>query len=405
MGSAFEAFRRLGAAAFVLEAILAAIVVDALLLAFIMVRRSYRKRYFAKRDARVFEFRQKWDALISGEIPYESWRKKPFDLRIVETIALDAFEAAGPEESSRLLKFLRTSGLIEKRIFEARHHRGWRRKRALVALGRTRAPEGIAALAEGLRDRDAETRLAALRGLGRVACPEAGREILIWVGEVGLAVPALPLQSALIQSCAERPQLLLPYLQHAEGPVREVLGRVLGEVASPSLGMDLLQFAEDDLDELRAAAARGLSHTQSGLALGALSALAQDPVWFVRLRAIVSLGKLHPRGAIPPLLRGLTDSNRLVRLRAAEALVEFQADMVQVFEQAVATRDRYGLHAFLTAVENAGLRQKIEAEVGSCAHFTEEEKNQLLEVLLTGKLPEGQPSASGIPATGMVSGP
>jgi len=36
---------------------------------------------------------------------------------------------------------------------------------------------------------------------------------------------------------------------------------------------------------------------------------------------------------------------------------------------------------------------------------TEEERNHLLEVLLTGKLPEGQPSASGIPATGMVSGP
>src|SRR5437870_8591241 len=152
-----------------------------------MVSRSYSKMYFAQSDTRVFQFRQKWDALISGAIPYESWRKKPFDRRIVETIALDAFEAAGPEESSRLLKFLRTSGLIEKRIFEARHHRGWRRKRALVALGRTRAPEGIAALAEGLRDRDAETRLAALRGLGRVACPEAGREILIWVGEVGLA--------------------------------------------------------------------------------------------------------------------------------------------------------------------------------------------------------------------------
>ncbi len=405
MGSVFESFRRLGPAAFVLEAILAAVVADALLMGFILLRRTYRKRYFAKRDACVFEFRQNWDALISGKIPLESWRKKPFRRRIVEAIALDAFEAAGPEESARLLKFLRGSGLIEKRIFEARHHRGWRRHRALVALGRTRAPEGIRALGEGLRDNNVETRLAALRGLGRMACPEAAEEILAWVGEAGLNVPPLPLQGALIQCSAERPQLLLPYLRHAEGPVREVLGRVLGEVASPSLGMDLLQFAEDDLDELRAAAARGLSHTQAGLALGALSALAQDPVWFVRLRAIISLGKLHQRGAIPPLLRGLTDSNRLVRLRAAEALVEFQADIVQVFEQALATRDRYGLHAFLTAVENAGLRQKIEAEVGSCTHVTEEEKNQLLEVLLTGKLPEGQPSALGIAATGIGSRP
>ncbi len=403
MGSAFEAFRRLGPAAFVLEAILAAIVVDALLLAFIMVRRSYRKRYFAKRDARVFEFRQKWDALISGEIPYESWRKKPFDRRIVETIALDAFEAAGPEESSRLLKFLRTSGLIEKRIFEARHHRGWRRKRALVALGRTRAPEGIAALAEGLRDRDAETRLAALRGLGRVACPEAGREILIWVGEVGLAVPALPLQSALIQSCAERPQLLLPYLQHAEGPVREVLARVLGEVATPSLGMDLLQFAEDDLDELRAAVARALSHVQPGLALDVLAELATDPVWFVRLRAIVSLGKISHRGAAPLLLRGLTDSNRLVRLRAAEALLDLKAEMVAIFEQAVASRDRYGLHAYLTALENAGLRPQLEAELAADSRFSNQARNSLLEVLRTGTLPAEQPTPADFASAGTAS--
>ncbi len=403
MDSAFETFRRLGPAAFVLKAIFAVIAADALLLGFILLRRTYRKRYFAKRDACVFELRQTWDALISGKIPFETWRNKPFQRRIVETIALDAFEAAGPEESARLLKFLRTSGLIEKRVFEARHHRGWRRLRALVALGRTRALEGIPALSEGLRDRDTETRLAALRGLGRIACPEAAEEILTWLGEVGLNVPPLPLQNALIQSAAERPQLLLPYLRHAEGPVRELLGRVLGEVASPSVGMDLLQFVDDDLDELRAAAARGLSHTQAGLALEALSELARDPVWFVRLRAIVSLGKFRRRDAVPTLMHGLTDSNRLVRLRAAEALVEFDTDMVPIFEQAVATRDRYGLHAFLTALENAALRQKLEAQLVSSTCVAEEQKNRLLEVLLTSKLPAKDAAPAVIAAAGKAS--
>lgn len=400
MASVFDTFRKLSPAAFVLRAIVAAIVADALLLGFILLRRAYRKRHFAKRDACVFEFRQKWEALISGQIPFEQWRKNPFRRRVVEEIALDAFESAGPAESSRLLKFLRTSGLIEKRIFEARHHRGWRRHRALVALGRTRAPEGIPALSEGLRDANSKIQLAALRGLGRMACPEAAVEILGWVGEAGLQVPALPLQNALIQSVAERPQLLIPYLRHSEGPVREVLGRVLGEVASPSLGLELLQFAEDDLDELRAAAARGLSHTQSGLALVALNELAQDKVWFVRLRAIISLGLLHQRGAIPALLRGLSDSNRLVRLRAAEGLVEFHSDMVHVFEQAVATRDRYGVHAFLTAIENADLRQRIEAELTASTHIKQEEKDQLLEVLLTGKLPSAGPESTETSAAG-----
>lgn len=389
MASAFETFRRLGPAAFVVKAIISVIVADLLLLGFIMLRRTYRKRYFAKRDARLFEIRERWDALISGEIPYATWRTKPSDRQLVETMVLDAFEVAGPEESARLLKFMRASGLVEKCISDARNHQGWRRHRALVALGRTRAPEGIPALAEGLRNRNPETRLAALRGLGQMACPEAAVEILNWVGEAGLVVPALPLQSALIHTCAERPQVLLPYLQHAETSVREVLGRVLGEVATSSVGAEVLQFAEDNLPELRAAAARALSYAEPGLAVNVLSELARDPIWFVRLRAIVSLGKLGHGTAIPFLLHGLTDSNRLVRLRAAEALMDLNTEMAPIFEQVVATRDRYGLHAYLTALENAGLQAKMEAGIKAMRLTSKRGKAVLLEVLRTGTmLPE-----------------
>jgi HEAT repeat protein len=387
MVSIFKDLWRLGPAALVLKAIFAALIANGLLLAFILFRRAYRKWYFARRDARVYKVRQNWDALISGKIPFDKWRKDSFERRIVETVALDAFEAAGPEESARLLKFLRNSGLIEKRIFEARHHTGWRRMRSLVALGRTRAPEGIPALSEGLRDRNPETRLAALRGLGRMASPKAAEEILDWVSEKGLKVPELPLQGALVQCCAERPQLLLPHIHRATGRVREVLGRVLGEVATPSLGADLLQFAGDDLDELRAAAARAMSRGQSALAPYILDDLARDEVWFVRLRAIVSLGKLSDSRAIPSLLRGLTDSNRLVRLRAAEALVGLGTEMAPIFEKVVATRDRYGLHAYLTALENANLKRKLEAELQNATGMDEEAKKTLQGVLQTGALP------------------
>jgi HEAT repeat protein len=388
MASIFEKLWRLGPAAFVMKAIFAAVAGDALLLAFILLRRTYRKRFFARRDARVVEFRKHWDALVSGQIPFERWRAKPFDRRIVETIVLDAFEAAGPEEAARLLKFLRTSGLIEKLIFDARHHRGWRRRRALVALGRTRAPEGIPALGEGLCDKDTDTRLAALRGLGRLACPEAAAEILAWVGEKGLTVPALPLQTALVQACAERPQLLLPYLRHAEGPVRETLARVLGEVATAAIGPDLLQFAEDELDELRAAAARALSHAHGSLSLEALCELARDPVWFVRLRAIVSLGKHNQPEAIAALVHGLTDSNRLVRFRSAEGLVEQNVEMVSIFRRVLELRDLYGIHAYLTALENASLRDTLEANLKDAREIGEQEREQLLETLKSWKLPK-----------------
>ena len=387
MASGFSVLRKLEPSAFVFKAIVGAIAVDILLLAFILLRRSYRMHYFRKRDARVFELRQQWDALISGEIPYQTWRTKTFDRRIIEDMALDAFEAAAAEESARLLRFLRTSGLIEKRIFEARKLRGWRRRSALVALGRTRAPEGIPALSEALRDKDLEARNAALRGLGRLGSPEAAEEILNWLAESGLNVPVLPLQNALINCCRERPQILLSYLQLASPQLREVLARVLGEVASPSLGSELIGLADDELPELRAAAARALSNAQPGHAVEVLGELSRDPVWFVRLRAVVAIGKLYDPAAVPHLINALTDSNRLVRMRAAEALVDFKSELASIFAQVVKTGDRYGLHAFLAALENADLRKRLDAELRQAA-FPGGELDLLLAVLSTGKFAE-----------------
>ncbi len=398
MASGFEILHRLEPSAFVFKAIIGAIAADVLLLAFILVRRSYRMHYFRKRDARVFELRQQWDALISGEIPYETWRTKSFDRRIIEDMALDAFEAAAADQSARLLRFLRTSGLIEKRIFEARKLKGWRRRSALVALGRTRAPEGIPALSEALRDHDPEARNAALRGLGRLGSPEAAEEILHWLAESGLNVPILPLQNALINCSRERPQILLPYLRLAGPQLREVLARVLGEVASPSLGAEIIGLADDELPELRAAAARALSNAQPGHAIEVLAELSRDDVWFVRLRAVVSMGKLYHKVAIPHLIDALTDSNRLVRMRAAEGLVDLKSEMVSIFSQVVKARDRYGLHAFLAALENADLRDRLDAEIRKGTYSAaEHESEELLAVLRTGKLTEPRAAAGSQP--------
>jgi HEAT repeat protein len=126
---------------------------------------------------------------------------------------------------------------------------------------------------------------------------------------------------------------------------------------------------------------------EPGLAVNVLSELARDPIWFVRLRAIISLGKLGHGTVIPFLLHGLSDSNRLVRLRAAEALMDLNTEMAPIFKQVVAMRDRYGLHAYLTALENAGLQAKMEAEIEAMRLASKQDKAVLLEVLRTGTAP------------------
>lgn len=137
-----------------------------------------------------------------------------------------------------------------------------------------------------------------------------------------------------------------------------------------------------------------MSHTKSGLAFDLLNELARDPIWFVRLRAIVSLGKLSEPRAIPSLLRGLMDSNRPVRLRAAEGLVRLDVRMTPIFEQVVETGDRYGLHAYLTALENADLRARLEQELQASAEIEEEVRDRLRKVLRTGTLPAEETAVS-----------
>jgi len=350
----FRLIQRLGPAGIVVKAIVVALAGDALLLAFILIRRMYRKRYFARRDARSLHFQKFWAEMVSGAISFNDWRTNAFDRDVVESLALDSLESSPPAEAARVLRFLRESGMIARQIWLAEKHRGWRRRKALVALGRTRAPEGIPALAEGLRDPHAETRMAALRGLGRTSLPSAAEEILRWVGEAGMAAPALPLENALINCARERPRLLLAYLSGAKGQLREILGRVIGEVATAAMEPEIVEMAGDENPELRASAARALARGKPKIAVPVLTKLIDDPSWVVRLRAAVALGQLHSPLGIQALIRGLTDSHRLVRLRAAQAIVEQDEEPILTFERIADLRDPYAQDAYVTAVENAG---------------------------------------------------
>ncbi|MBI1738593.1 MAG: HEAT repeat domain-containing protein, partial [Acidobacteria bacterium] len=123
------------------------------------------------------------------------------DRSIVETLLLDQLEGAQGEEAKRLLQCLRLSGLLDRRILEARTQQGWRKRQALFALGRTRAPEVIPALAEALDDASAETRVAAIRGLGRLGIPDAAVPILDHLVEGRLKLPSTTIQNALLNCC------------------------------------------------------------------------------------------------------------------------------------------------------------------------------------------------------------
>jgi HEAT repeat protein len=251
--------------------------------------------------------------------------------------------------------------------------------------------EAIPALAEGLDSPLRETRIAAVRGLGRTARMEAALPILDRIVTGQFDAPERSLKNALVNCCRTHPHILINYLEHSDGPVRELLARVLGELASPDLGEELLVLATDSLPEVRASAARALGNTNTPYSLPALHSLASDPEWFVRLRAVVALGQIENIGKIKILLHALCDTNRHVRLRAAWALARMEPQLEQILEQVVATKDDYALQAFVSELERSGAIEKIVSGFdGSDHHSAEAALNEVVagarkRVELTGK--------------------
>src|SRR6202046_4540280 len=372
MASIFKAIEKLGPAGLVLQAILVSLLGIFLLVGFIVLRRWYRARYFRRRNERTVALRSHWDEILSGKISAEEWRFDPLDCNIVESILLDSIEMSSADKLPPLLDCLRVSGLLDMRIYEARPSRGLRQRTALLALGRTRAMEAIPPLAAGLYSRLREPRIAAVRGLGRTARMEAAIPILDRIVSGRFDAPERSLKNALVNCCRSSPEVLVVYVDRTHGPVRELLARVLGELASSELGEELLVLAADVLPEVRASAARALGNTNAAYTLPALHSLAADPEWFVRLRAVVALGQIENTGKISILLRALCDANRHVRQRAAWALARMEPQLHQILEDVVETKADYALQAFVSELERSGAIEKIVRGLGSSDHNSAE---------------------------------
>jgi HEAT repeat protein len=354
MPSAFDSISQLGPAGLVVEALVATAGAIGLLLAFILLRRAIRSRYFRRLNHRTLEIRHNWEKIVGGVILPETWFNDRLTRNIVESMLLDRLEVASAEEIEPLHQCLRFSGLLDARIHEARLWRGWRRRQALLSLGRMRVPEGISALAEALDDASEEIRVAGIRGLGRVELPKAAEPILERLTQGQFNVPVSVVQSALLGCFRAQPSLLLPYVHQADDRVRPLLARVLAEVATPGLEGDLLSLASDPIAEVRASAARALAEAKPPFTLSALTGLAADEEWFVRLRAVIAIGRLHEPHAIPVLLQTLGDRNRHVRLRSAAALVGLDGHEEEVLHLAMQMGDRYALQALVSEMERSG---------------------------------------------------
>jgi HEAT repeat protein len=363
MQSILNSLPQFNAAFFWTEVILAALGGVAMLLVFLVGRRAIWHLRIRRYDSLTLKIHAQWRDIVRGAVPAETWRKDPMQCEIVQSIVIQEIGAATDKDRTGLQDFLRAKGLIDVCIEKIAGGRGWARRRAMLALGAMRVREAIVPLSEALDDWQLDTRMAAVQALGSTGLAEAAEPIIEMFMVGGLKVPAGPIANALVRCFISRPAAILPYLRRSRGESRELLARVASEMASPEMADEMILLAADELPEVRASAAKALAVAPLPLAIPALGDLARDEVWFVRLRATSALGEVrHPR-AIPILLEAVRDPNRLVRIRAAAALARFEPDSVEILQSVVDSRDRYALHAMISALELGGGLDRVMNEL------------------------------------------
>jgi hypothetical protein len=324
-------------------------------------QRGIRRHRIRRYDALASALHRQWREIVRGEVPAERWRNDPMQRAIVQSMVIQEIGAATDKDRAGLQDFLRFNGMIAGCIHQMQRLHGWRRRRAIAALGAMRVPEAVAPLAEALEDWQLETRMAAIQALGATRLAAAAEPILeaLFVGS--LKLPSGPVENALVHCFLDHPNLLLPYLRRSHLAPRDILARVASELATPAMADEMLILAADGRDEVRGCAAKALAAAPLPVAIPALADLVRDDVWFVRLRATSALQELfHPR-TIPALLEAIRDPNRLVRIRAAAALSAFERDRMEILRNIVDSRDRYALHSIISALElNGGVAKLID---------------------------------------------
>ena len=364
MDSLLKNFSEMMNAALLVAICLAAASIGIALVIVYMVARGAWQHFRARRfDALSLKIHGQWRAIVRGEISAEEWRKSSEQCEILQSIVIQEISAATDKNRAGLQEFLRTSRLLDRCIKRALDGRGWTRRRAMLALGAMRVPEAISPLSEALDDKQLDTRMAAVQALGRLGVLAAAAPIIETHMAGKLKVPAGPVANALVQCYMEWPEAILPFLRSSQSETRELLAHVASELATPGMAEEMIVLAGDPEPEVRACAARALAVTPLPLAIPALANLARDEVWFVRLRAVSSLNQILQPRVIPVLLEALRDSNRLVRMKAAAALARFEHETMGILQTVVDSRDRYALHAMISAIELSGGFEKVMAQL------------------------------------------
>lgn len=338
-------------------AVLAIFIIDAALLAGLVLLKSVHRRRMSSHDLR----RQEYLGLLSRHISVDNCVEPITESMAEDQAFLDALidmrNAITGDEVSTLRRIVNHHGVIEKqtRYLDS----SWllsRRLRAAVALAELGDETSAETLMRHLDDREPEIRIQSARGLGRIQWTPAIDQI---VSRFSDEVPWVRTRfsDTLVGYGTKATWPLVAYIRinHAfdsKGPALAL--RTLAQIQDDQAVEPLLDVLGRSSDlEVQIATVAALGDLGSPEALPALDSLLDSEHWELRAKSASALGGLGDPAALPRLLASMRDENWWVRRSAAAAVAGLPGG-VEALYRSLDDDDPFSADSAAEALTNIG---------------------------------------------------
>ena len=234
------------------------------------------------------------------------------------------------------------------------HRKYVARIRAARLLGHFTDDRGIQALIAALRHPSAKVVLAGVVSLGRLKSPASLPAIVSSLPAMPGIVPTVTLTAVLAGCAGQEPKGLVDLLKSPDVRIRLLGTWAISEIADGTVLTDLVTAAADTHPEVRAKVARSLARIPEKASVATLITLTQDPIWFVRYRALHALGELHAPEGFEAAMSALSDEVREVRYGGAGALRKICGMNTEIVADILRSGSRLSFDSLISEWDRAG---------------------------------------------------
>ncbi len=304
------------------------------------------------------------------------------DREAIEEVLIEESFFSGEENRAGFLQAVTASSIHAAWIQRLKKGRTLDRVHAARILGYFPDEGGVRALTQALGDSSAKVALSAVLSLGRLKAGTAVPALVEALPHLPRIIPDITLTAVLASCARNEPKSLAQLLKSPDDRIRHIGAWALSDIADASVLADMVSAANDSYAEVRAKVARGLARIPQALSVQTLAVLAYDPVWFVRLRALHSLGELGmPEGA-GIAFAGLDDEGHEVRSRAAYALRKIQGMNLDLAVEVLRTKPRSSFESLISEWERAGFLDGLAQNLADPGSEKADASREFLRVLI-----------------------